>query len=238
MAGESGGMTKAAILAACLVSLATPAIAAERNLSVTTFNKVRVDGPYKVKVTTGVSPFARVSGTTAAIDAVLVDQQGQTLIIRRNPNTWGGSSSEPRRPVEITVGTADLSGVWVNGAGSLAVDRIKGLSFNLSVQGSGAAAIANADVDQLTIGISGAANASIAGKAPKLTAIVRGTSVLDASALAVKDVTVGAEGPAQVRINASGTAKVDARGVASVEIAGGAACTVKAEGSAVVTGCR
>ena len=238
MTGESGGMTKAAILAVCLVSLATPAIAAERNLSVTTFNKVRVDGPYKVKVTTGVSPFAKVSGTTAAIDAVLVDQQGQTLIIRRNPNTWGGSSNEPRGPVEITVGTADLSGIWVNGAGSLAVDRIKGLSFNLSVQGSGAAAIGNADVDQLTIGISGAANASIAGKAPKLTAIVRGTSVLDASALAVKDVTVGAEGPAQVRINASGTAKVDARGVASIEIAGGAACTVKAEGSAVVTGCR
>lgn len=231
-------MTKAAILAACLVSLATPAIAAERNLSVTTFNKVRVDGPYKVKVTTGVSPFARVSGTTAAIDAVLVDQQGQTLIIRRNPNTWGGSSSEPRGPVEITVGTADLSGIWVNGAGSLAVDRIKGLSFNLSVQGSGSAAIGHTDVDQLTIGISGAANASIAGKAPKLTAIVRGTSVLDASGLAAKDVTVGAEGPAQVRINASGTAKVDARGVASIEIAGGAACMVKAEGSAVVTGCR
>jgi hypothetical protein len=62
--------------------------------------------------------------------------------------------------------------------------------------------------------------------------------VLDASALAVKDVTVGAEGPAQVRVNASGTAKVDARGVASVDIAGGAACTVKAEGSAVVIGCR
>ena len=54
----------------------------------------------------------------------------------------------------------------------------------------------------------------------------------------VRDVTVGAEGPAQVRINASGTAKVDARGVASVDIAGGAACTVKSEGSAIVTGCR
>ena len=232
-------MTKAAILAFCLASLASPALADERTLSVTTFDKVRVDGPYKVKVTTGVSPFAKVSGSAAAIDGVKVDQQGSTLIIRTNSSSWGGSyPGQSPGPVEVTVGTPSLSTAWVNGSGSLAVDRIKGLSFNLSVQGSGAAAIGDTDVDQLSVGIAGSGSISIAGKAPKLTAIVRGTSSLDASALAVRDVTVGAEGPAQVRINASGTAKVDARGVASVDIAGGAACTVKAEGSAVVTGCR
>jgi len=126
----------------------------------------------------------------------------------------------------------------MNGSGSLAVDRVKGLSFNLAVQGSGSAAIGNAAVDQMEIGIAGAGSVTLAGAAPKLTAIVRGTSSLDASALAVKDVTVGAEGPSQVRLNVSNSAKVDARGVASVEIAGGPACTVKAQGSAVVTGCR
>ena len=239
MTGESGGMNRAAILASCIASLASPATAAERTLSVTTFDRVRVDGPYKVKVATGVSPFAKVSGSAAGIDAVSVDQQGRTLIIRSNPSSWGGSyPGEGRGPVEVTVGTPDLSAVWVNGSGSLAVDRIKGLSFDLAVQGSGSAAIGEANVDQLDIGISGAGSVTLAGKAPKLTAIVRGTSSLDASALQVKDVTVGAEGPSQVRINASGTAKVDARGVASVEVSGGAACTVKAQGSAVVTGCR
>ena len=238
MTGESGGMTKAAILAFCLASLATPAIAAERTLSVTTFDKVRVDGPYKVRVSTGVSPFATVSGSSAAIDGVSVDQQGSTLIIRRNPNSWGNSSNDARGPVEISVGTGSLSNAFVNGSGSLAIDRIKGLSFGLSVQGSGAAAVGDTNVDQLDISIAGSGGVTIAGTSPKLTAIVRGTSSLDASALAVKDVTVGAEGPAQVRINASGSAKVDARGVASVDIAGGAACTVKAQGSAVVTGCR
>ena len=240
MSGESGGMNSTAIFALCLSALASPAVAAaERTLSVTTFDRVRVDGPYKVKVTTGVSPFAKVSGSTAAIDAVSIDQQGRTLIIRSNPNSWGGSyPGAGRGPVEIAVGTPDLSAAWVNGSGSLSVDRIKGLSFDLAVQGSGNAVIGNADVDQLEIGLSGAGNVVIAGKAPRLTAIVRGTSSLDASGLAVKDVTVGAEGPSQVRINASGTAKVDARGVASVEIAGGAACTVKAQGSAIVSGCR
>lgn len=239
MTSESDGMNKTAILAFCLASLASPAIAAERTLSVTTFDRVRVDGPYKVKVTTGVSPYAKVSGSAAAIDGVSVDQQGQTLIIRANPSSWGGAyPGEGRGPVEISVGTLNLSAAWVNGSGSLAVDRVKGLSFNLAVQGSGSAAIGNAAVDQMEIGIAGAGSVTLAGAAPKLTAIVRGTSSLDASALAVKDVTVGAEGPSQVRLNVSNSAKVDARGVASVEIAGGPACTVKAQGSAVVTGCR
>ncbi len=217
---------------------AAHAAAAERTLSVTTFDKVRIDGPYRVRVTTGVSPFARVSGSTAASGGGSVDQQGRTLIVRGNPSSWGGNyPGQPRGPVEISIGTQDLAAAYVNGPGSLSVDRIKGLSFELSVQGSGSAAIADAKVAQLKIAISGVGTVSIAGAAPKLTALVRGTSALDASRLAVKDVTVGAEGPAQVRVNASNSAKVDALGVSSVEIAGGAACTVKARGSALVTGC-
>jgi len=77
----------------------------------------------------------------------------------------------------------------------------------------------------------------IAGTAPRLTAIVRGTSSLDASALAVKDATVGAEGPAQVRLTATNSAKIDARGVSTVDVSGGAACTVTTQGSAVISGC-
>ena len=232
-------MKKAAILALFVAAFPASQVgAAERTLSVTTFDKVRIDGPYRVRVTTGVSPFARVSGSSAAIDGVSVDQQGKTLIVRSNPSSWGGNyPGQPRGPVEISVGTQDLAAAYVNGPGSLSVDRIKGLLFDLSVQGSGSAAIADARVDQMKVAISGVGTVSIAGAAPKLTALVRGTSALDASGLAVKDVTVGAEGPAQVRLNASNSAKVDARGVSSVEIAGGAACTVKAQGSAVVTGC-
>jgi hypothetical protein len=92
-------------------------------------------------------------------------------------------------------------------------------------------------VDQLKIAISGVGSVSIAGTAPRLTAIVRGTSSLDASALAVKDATVGAEGPAQVRLTATNSAKIDARGVSTVDVSGGAACTVTTQGSAVISGC-
>jgi len=83
-----------------------------------------------------------------------------------------------------------------------------------------------------------AASASLAGVAPKLTAIVRGISTLDAAGLVSKDAIIGAQGPATVRATVTGTAKVDAQGAAAVALAGGPACTVKAIGSASVTGCR
>ena len=104
-------MNGKAILALCAAALsASSATAAERTLSVTTFDKVRLDGPFSVRLTTGVSPFAKVSGSAAAIDAVSVDQQGRTLIIRGNPSSWGGNyPGQSRGPVEISVGTQDLS---------------------------------------------------------------------------------------------------------------------------------
>jgi hypothetical protein len=41
----------------------------------------------------------------------------------------------------------------------------------------------------------------------------------------------------QVRATVGNTAKVNALGLASVVLAGGAACEVKAQGSASITGC-
>ena len=219
--------------------LASPALGAERNYSVTSFDRIRVDGPYQVTLKTNVAPFAKASGPQASIDGLSIRVEGRTLIVRANPSGgWGGYPGEARGPVTIELGTHDLSTAWINGAGALAIDKVKGLQFDLAIQGSGAARIDSANVDQLRVGLSGAASSRVAGKALKMTATVRGASTLDAEALAVNDAVIGAEGPATVRASVSGTAKVNALGLASVALAGAPSCTAKAQGSATVTGCR
>lgn len=225
-------------LAVALLAAASPGVAADRNYSVTNFERIRLDGPYSVRLTTGVAPFARASGSVTAINSVAIDVQGQTLVVRPSRSSWGGYPGEASGPVEIEIGTHDLTTAWVNGAGSLAIDKVKGLSFDLAIQGSGTADIAEANVDQLKIGISGAGAARVAGRAPRITAVVRGTSSLDASRLIVKDGTIGAEGPTTVKLIATGELTVDARGLASVVVAGNPACSVRAAGSASVSGCR
>jgi hypothetical protein len=220
------------------LALAAPASAATRNFGVSGFDRVRIDGPFKVELRTGVAPYARATGSQAGIDAVVVEVQGRTLVVRHNRSAWGGYPGAMTGPVTIAVGTHEITGAWLNGAGSLAIDRIKGLSFDLSVQGAGSADVASAAVDQLRVTLFGAASASIAGTAPQLNAVVRGAGSLEASRLAVKDATIGAEGSVTVAAAVTGTAKVQAQGTAAVTLTGRPACTVRALGSASVSGCR
>jgi hypothetical protein len=239
MIGEDWRMRKNPFLALIITALtAFPALAADRNYSVTSFDRIRLDGPYKVQLVTGVAPFARASGSQQALDGVAIDVQGRTLIVRANRSSWGGYPGKQPGPVEISVGTHDLSAAYLNGPGGLSIDKIRGLSFELSIQGSGAVNVAKVDVDQLKVGISGAGSTTLAGRSPKMTAIVRGTSLFDASALIAKDIVVGAEGPAIVKVHASSSAKIDTIGTGTIEVSGSPACTVKATGSATVTGCK
>lgn len=221
-----------------VLAVSAPAQAATRNFGVSGFDRVRVDGPYRVTLTTGVAPFATASGSQVALDAVSIDVQGRTLIVHINRSSWGGYPGKDSGPVEINIGTHDLSAAYLNGAGSLQIDRVKALAFELSVQGSGLATIGNTDVDQLLVGVVGSASASLAGRAGKLTATVRGISSLDASGLVIKDATISAEGAATVKANITNAVKVDGTGPATITFTGDPACTSKLNGSASVSGCR
>jgi len=169
---------------------------------------------------------------------VSIELQGNTLVVKPERAAWGGWPGEAEGPVEIEIGTHELSSAWVNGAGSLSINAVKGLSFDLSMQGSGLAGIARADVDQLRITILGTSTAKVAGKTGKLTALIRGVSNLDAAELVAKDARIAAEGPATVKAQVLGEAIVDGTGAANVELAGSPSCTQKLLGSATVSGCK
>lgn len=221
-----------------LALMAAPAGAETRNFGVSGFNKVRVDGPFKVRLTTGVAPFAQATGSARAIERVALDVRGQTLIVHTNQSSWGGYSGENVGPVEIAIGTHDLSSAALNGSGSLDINAVKGLAFDLSVQGAGGAAIAETDVDQLRVNVIGTASASLGGRAGKMTAIVRGISSLDAAGLTVKDATIGAEGAATVKAAVTNEVTIDGAGTATITLTGDPSCTVRAHGSASVSGCK
>ena len=226
------------LFAAALVGLAAPAGAATRNFGITDFTKVRVEGPYKVSLATGLAPFARASGSAAALDRLTVEVRGDTLVVQTNKSGWGGYPGEDSGPVEVSIGTHELSNAWVSGVGALLIDRVRGLSFALSVQGSGRAEVASADVDQLNVSLIGTASARLAGKAKKLTTLVRGISALDGGGLAASDAAIGAEGAATIDANVTGDAAVDASGPAVIRLAGRPTCTLRTGGSTSVSGCR
>ena len=226
------------VVAALALAPAAPTAAATRNFTVTGFDRIRVDGPFRVRLTTGVPPFAKVTGSAAALNGVSVDVQGRMLVVRRNSSTSSNYPGEQVGPVDIDIGTHELTAAWLNGSGSLAIDKAKAQSFDLSVQGSGSISIGALTADQLRVGLSGSGSATVGGTSAGVKAIIRGTSSFDGSGLNAKDATIGAEGTTIAKLTATGTAKVDIQGLATVELGGRPACTVRAHGSALVNGCR
>ncbi len=222
------------IAVAALLLLAVPALAAERGYSVTGFDRVRIDGPYKVTLVTGKSPGARAYGSAAAIEALSVETQGRMLIVRRNRQAWGGDASRPAGPIELKLTGFSLRAASVNGAGSLAIDKLRGQTLELIVAGSGTMTVGAVETDRLTGGVVGGGRLQVAGTAATASLAVRGTGAIDARELLVKNLKVAADGPGDIAVAASGTADVVSSGAGNIVVTGKAACTVKATGSGEV----
>jgi hypothetical protein len=225
------------IALAAILTIAAPAQAATRNFAITGFTKIRVEGPYRVTVQTNVPPFAKASGSPGAVDRVAVEMRGDTLVVRGS-QSWGGNSGGNVGPVDIAIGTHDLTNAAIFGSGTLAIDRVTGLSFALSVLGSAVAEIGRAAADQLNVSVDGSGGIRLAGSAKKLTALARGISTIDARSLTTPHAALSADGTTTVDANVTQTATINGWGTATVRLTGNPSCIVKANGSASVSGCK
>jgi hypothetical protein len=234
---EGGRMRIFLLAASAMLALPAPANAATRNFGITSFTKIRVEGPYRVSLATGVAPFAKASGSPAALDRVAIDVRGDTLVIHSN-QSWGGYPGADPGPVEVSVGTHDLTNATLFGSGLLSIDRVKGLSFALTVEGSGASEIGDVAADQMNVTLEGTAGGKLGGHAGKLTALVRGLSSLDAKRLTTPNAAISADGTATVDANVTDTARVDGWGTATIRLTGQPSCAVKVTGSVSVSGCK
>ncbi|MGH6783519.1 MAG: GIN domain-containing protein, partial [Sphingomicrobium sp.] len=67
------------VLASLPASVLGAPAPAQRNYSVTNFDRIRVDGPYEVRLKTNVAPYARASGAQASLEGVSIKVEGRTL---------------------------------------------------------------------------------------------------------------------------------------------------------------
>jgi hypothetical protein len=217
-----------------LALAAAPASAAERRYSITDFDRVQVDGPYEVVLTTGGPSSARASGAQPAIDAVTVEVSGGILRIRANRSAWGGYPGQATGTARIYASTRDLKAAIVRGSGSLAIDKVRGLRVDLTLAGNGKLSVAAVAADVLNVGVVGAGRMTLAGAAKQFRAAVEGSGDLDAATLKVDDAQLTSDTAGSVAFEARRSAKVKALGTGEVNITGAADCTVEASGAGSV----
>ncbi len=210
--------------------------AAERVEIVTSYDRIRVEGPYQVEVVTGRGASARLSGAREALDRVSVLVQGSTLIIRANRTGWTGGwpGDDKSGPVTVRLTAGELRGVSLGGSGAVTIDRIRGPLVQLAVEGSGRLTVGRAEADRLDLTLLGSGAIVIAGTAKAASAIVRGSAAIDGATLVANDLRVTSESAGNVALAARTSASVKASGSGEVRIGGTPACTVSAVGSGQV----
>jgi hypothetical protein len=224
----------AAAVALAALAAAAPALAAERRFSVTDFDRIQVDGPFQVNVTSGRPAAAVASGDSAALDRVSISVEGRTLRIRPNRSAWSGYPGDRPGPVRIEIGTRRLATAIVIGSGAVTLDRAEGMKVDLSLSGSGTLEVGAIEADTLLVGLIGSGGMRLSGKAKNLRATLRGTGNLDARGLTALDAEVNADSAGPLVVGATRTAKVRATGSGEVEIVGTPDCTVSVHGAGPV----
>ncbi|MGK6319181.1 head GIN domain-containing protein [Sphingomonas sp. DT-204] len=209
-----------------LVLLAAPAAADERSFMLSGFERVRVEGPFEVEVTTGRSAAARAEGDRRALDAVRVEVEGSTLVVAPNVNGWGGYPGATRAMPKVTVTVPMLRAAAVAGGGRLSVTSMSGQRVALSLTGAGTIRVGEIDTDQLSASLIGTGALAVAGRAHDARFQTSGAGTIDAEGLSAGTLTVAAQSAGDSSFTARNTATIAALGNGTVRVSGPATCTV------------
>ncbi len=204
--------TAFALLAPALL-VAVPAMAADRRVDLSSFDTLRVEGPFRVTLTNAPSPRGTLSGDGAALRQVEAQVMGRTLVLRRS----GGGDA----PVTLALAAPPISGVTVIGGAQVTVQAMKGSALTLSVTGTGEVRVGRVDGDQLAATMFGPARLTIeGGRVGKARLAVNGPASIAADALEAGDLTVMLDGPGEIAARARYTAAVANGGLGKVTVAG------------------
>lgn len=218
--------------------IAAPAFGAERTVGIGSFDRLRVDGPIEVRVTTGASPAARITGGRDAIEAIDVRLDGRTLVIRpAATSAWGERphGSIDREPLTVSLGTPSLAAISSVAGARITATAAKGDRIDLSVTGAGAVAVDQATGTDLNATIVGAGTITVAGRTTRARLVANGPATLDAAKLEAGDLIVLLDGTGSIAGHARYTAQISNTGVGSVTVTGNGKCTIRRGNGGPVT---
>jgi hypothetical protein len=188
----------------------------EKARSLGAFSKLRVDGPFDVKLAQAGSDQATVVADDNIEPLVETVVEGDALIIRMKREAGFTTRSAPL----VRVDARALQAVTINGSGDLSAERFKADSLNLNIVGSGDVHFGMVELKDLNVSISGSGDVRLAGRADQQSWSVSGSGDVDARSLAGRAAKVNINGSGDVSIGVTEQLDVQLSGSGDLSYAG------------------
>ncbi len=160
------------------------------------FNKLRIDGPFDVKLVQAGSDQATVIADDNVEPLVETVIEGDSLVIRMKSD----AGFTTRRAPTVRVEARALQAVSVSGSGDLEAERFRADVLKLDVSGSGDVQFGLVEVKDLGVSISGSGDVRMAGRAEQQAWRISGSGDVDARSLAGRTAKVGINGSGDVSL--------------------------------------
>lgn len=218
------------LLALVLIVVAGPAWAAERSFTVTNFDRVRVDGPFEVRVIVGgTASGGKASGDARVLADLELSVQNSTLVVRKGNGGWGERGKVTGPAPVVTIVLPALRGATVIGGGKLAISgKVRGTRLDFQITGTGSIDVQGIVAEDVMVTLIGFGNITLAGRSSRARLLTNGSGTIAATGLDIGDVLVRLDGPGETQASARFTADVTSTGLGRVVIAGKPKCTVRA----------
>lgn len=232
---RSTGMRFALLAPLALLAAGSAPAPEERRVMLTGFDRIRVDGPFEVRVIAG-PPGAVVSGDRRAVERVSVRNQAGVLVVGAGPASWQGWR-EKDGLAAVTVTVPQLRAASINGGGKLEIANVAGQRVDLGVNGAGSLTVQRLTADQLVTTLAGTGVIRLDGGTARMARFTSyGAGSIEATGLIVNDLTVHSQSAGDSRFTARFTASVSTLGTGSVRVEGNAACRLVGPGPASCAG--
>lgn len=180
------------------------------------FTKLRIDGPFDVRLSQAAIDQATVVADDNVEPLVETVVEGDSLVVRMKRDAGFTTRTAPL----VRVDAKSLQAIAVNGSGDLSVERFKGEALSLGVGGSGDVSFGLVELKDLSVGISGSGDVRLAGRAEQQAWSISGSGDVDARALAGRAAKVSISGSGDMALGVTEQLDVQLSGSGDLSYAG------------------
>jgi hypothetical protein len=210
-----------------LVSAAPPP--EEKRLMVTSFDRIRVDGPFQIEVTTG-QPSATIAGDPRTFEHIAIRVDGSTLVVSTGQLGWAKRAEEAPASARILLSAPSLRALAVNGGARVRIAEMRGSRVDIGLNGAGSIEVSALRAEDLNVTLIGTGAITLAGTALQARVRSSGAGSVEAEGLTANDAVLLSESSGNLRMRVRYTAQVNSTGIGGVAVLGTPKCRVTGAG--------